>query len=77
MLRYATRIRTVGLRGFRGDDYLALVVWLPPRLIAVLCLLTTTVSLSVYDLHHHRLCYLLYGRQSQCRSRQGRSIDTQ
>ncbi|KAI0176845.1 hypothetical protein BJ166DRAFT_9357 [Pestalotiopsis sp. NC0098] len=25
MLRYATRIRTVGLRGFRGDDYLALV----------------------------------------------------
>lgn len=67
MMRYATRLRTVGLEGFRGDDYLALVVRTTrSQDIATDNGLTITVPRAVYGMHHYCLCHLLHRCEPQC-----------
>ncbi|KAK1995755.1 hypothetical protein LX36DRAFT_150633 [Colletotrichum falcatum] len=62
VLRYAVRIRTVGIDGFRGDDYLALLRrkrltgWAVPRVIQRQCIRCTSDVLYGRKHRHHGRC---------------------
>jgi hypothetical protein len=47
-LRYAVRLRTVGFRGFEGDDYVAFIVGSEDYVIVLVHLLTRTEPSDVH-----------------------------